>query len=148
MTHASKYVLRADTCRIRQHTSAYVSIRDVSIRQHASAYVSKRQHTSAYVSIGNVLELRADTTSDTARLRRRHGRKPYCFTAALLLLYCCYLPVMRRELEGGTDASLTAALLLLYCCFTTDTCQWCGASLRALRKQSSASVRWSSIQST
>ncbi len=31
---------------IRQHTSAYVSI-----RQHTSAYVSIRQHTSAYVSI-------------------------------------------------------------------------------------------------
>jgi hypothetical protein len=40
---------------IRQHTSAYVSIRQpsayVSIRQHTSAYVSIRQHTSAYVSI-------------------------------------------------------------------------------------------------
>jgi hypothetical protein len=62
---------------IRQHTSAYVSIRQhtaplqlqaplqlrcqylyflyysayVSIRQHTSAYVSMRQHTSAYVSI-------------------------------------------------------------------------------------------------
>ena len=39
--------------RIRQHTSAYVSIRPhtsayVSIRQHMSAYVSIRQHTSAY----------------------------------------------------------------------------------------------------
>jgi hypothetical protein len=32
--------------RIRQHTSAYVSI-----LQHTSAYVSIRQHTSAYVSI-------------------------------------------------------------------------------------------------
>jgi uncharacterized protein YcbX len=52
---------------IRQHTSAYVSMRTqivamqqrrskdtsacVSIRQHSSAYVSIRQHTSAYVSI-------------------------------------------------------------------------------------------------
>jgi hypothetical protein len=47
---------------IRQHTSAYVSIRQkrrwrhqrcaaARIRQHTSAYVSKRQHTSAYVSI-------------------------------------------------------------------------------------------------
>jgi hypothetical protein len=50
---------------IRQHTSAYVSIRNkktcalnalqqpayVSIRQHTSAYVSIHQHTSAYVSI-------------------------------------------------------------------------------------------------
>jgi hypothetical protein len=35
--------------RIRQHTSAYVSI-----RQHTSAYVSIRQHTSAYVSIRHV----------------------------------------------------------------------------------------------
>jgi hypothetical protein len=69
--------LRGDsiTCKhtsyvIRQHTSAYVSIRQhtagvqlardsitckhtsyVSIRQHTSAYVSIRQHTSAYVSI-------------------------------------------------------------------------------------------------
>jgi hypothetical protein len=46
---------------IREHTSAYFSIRQrgaatcagsgVSIRQHTSAYVSIRQHTSAYVSI-------------------------------------------------------------------------------------------------
>jgi hypothetical protein len=54
---------------IRQHTSAYVSIRQhsyctklrtfctehtsayVSIRQHTSAYASIRQHTSAYASI-------------------------------------------------------------------------------------------------
>jgi hypothetical protein len=40
--------------KIRQHTSAYVSIRQqtsayVSIRQHTSAYVSIRQHTLAYV---------------------------------------------------------------------------------------------------
>jgi hypothetical protein len=40
---------------IRQHTSAYVSIRQqpqalpaYTHRQHTSAYVSKRQHTSAY----------------------------------------------------------------------------------------------------
>jgi hypothetical protein len=52
------------TCRMRQHTSAYVSIRQhtsayVSIHRRASvvaylqpaAYVSIRQHTSAYVSI-------------------------------------------------------------------------------------------------
>jgi hypothetical protein len=44
------------TCRIRQHTSAYVSIRQhtsayVSIRQNTSAYVCIRLHTSAYVSI-------------------------------------------------------------------------------------------------
>ncbi len=47
---------------MRQHTSAYVSIRrtshktctpfaSASIRPHTSAYVSIRQHTSAYVSI-------------------------------------------------------------------------------------------------
>jgi hypothetical protein len=54
-----------EALRIRQHTSAYVSIRYmsqatqatqvcrayVSMRQHTSAYVSIRQHTSAYVSI-------------------------------------------------------------------------------------------------
>ncbi len=41
------------THRWRQHTSAYVSIRQhtVSIRQHTSALFSIRQHTSAYVSI-------------------------------------------------------------------------------------------------
>jgi hypothetical protein len=54
-------------CSIRQHASAYVSIRQhtgrqgapvlnttaayVSIRQHTSAYFSIRQHTLAYVSI-------------------------------------------------------------------------------------------------
>ncbi len=51
-THTSAYV----SIRIRQHTSAYVSIRQhtsacVSLRQHTSAYVSIRQHASAYVSI-------------------------------------------------------------------------------------------------
>ncbi len=60
------YIYQSNTA-IRQHTSAYVSIRCapkhthssidprsdryVSIRQHTSAYVSIRQHTSAYVSI-------------------------------------------------------------------------------------------------
>jgi isocitrate/isopropylmalate dehydrogenase len=45
--------------RIRQHTSAHVSIRQTysfgsaptRIRPHSSAFVSIRQHTSAYVSI-------------------------------------------------------------------------------------------------
>ncbi len=48
---------------IRQHTSAYVSIRHLrasaptcSIRQHTSAYVSIRQHTSAYVTCVQVLQ--------------------------------------------------------------------------------------------
>jgi hypothetical protein len=36
--------------RARQHTSAYVSIRQHK-SEHTSAYVSIRQHTSAYVSI-------------------------------------------------------------------------------------------------
>jgi hypothetical protein len=53
--HSSAYVSirqrrdRGPTCSsIRQHTSAYVSIYAayVSIRQHTSAYVSIRQHTS------------------------------------------------------------------------------------------------------
>ena len=44
-------------CSMRQHTSAYVSIRQhtsshasspCSMRQHTSAYVSIRQHASAY----------------------------------------------------------------------------------------------------
>jgi isocitrate/isopropylmalate dehydrogenase len=48
--HASAYVS------IRQHTSAYVKAvedqkRDLQVRQHASAYVTIRQHTSAYISI-------------------------------------------------------------------------------------------------
>jgi hypothetical protein len=48
--HASAYVS------IRQHTSAYGIIRThtlayVSMRQHASSYVRIRTHTSAYVSI-------------------------------------------------------------------------------------------------
>jgi hypothetical protein len=57
------------TLSIRQHTSAYVSIRQrmsavggagegdetctVTIRQHTSAYVGKRQHASEYVRITN-----------------------------------------------------------------------------------------------
>jgi hypothetical protein len=38
---------------MRQHTSAYVSIRTDSerVREHFSVCVSIRQHTSAYVSI-------------------------------------------------------------------------------------------------
>jgi hypothetical protein len=68
LEHASAYVrsaFRLIYVSIRQHMSAYVSIRQhtsayvrsafrliyVSIRQHTSAYVSIRQHTSAYVSI-------------------------------------------------------------------------------------------------
>jgi hypothetical protein len=50
------------TLSIRQHTSAYVSIRHVpaggdgyvAAALHTSAYVSMRQHTSAYVSIRHV----------------------------------------------------------------------------------------------
>jgi hypothetical protein len=45
-----------DEAKVRQHTSAYVSIRqqtsaDVSRRQHTSEDVSIRQNTSEYVSI-------------------------------------------------------------------------------------------------
>jgi hypothetical protein len=39
------------SCIRREHTSAYVSIRLVSIRQHTSAYVSIYLHTSAYFNI-------------------------------------------------------------------------------------------------
>ncbi len=70
---ATALTMRAVLCvSIRQHTSAYVSMRTPSlakaltmsatdcaekvhisarIRQHTSAYVSIRQHTSAYVSM-------------------------------------------------------------------------------------------------
>jgi hypothetical protein len=52
--HTSAYVsIRSGYVGIRRRTSAYVSIRQhtVRIRRHTSAYVSIRQHTSAYVSI-------------------------------------------------------------------------------------------------
>jgi hypothetical protein len=56
--HASAYVsirqplvFRAPLHARRAVLPAYVSIRQDSIRQHTSAYVSIRQHTSAYVSI-------------------------------------------------------------------------------------------------
>jgi hypothetical protein len=55
---------------IRQHTSAYVSIRQRSIRQHTSAYVSIRQHTSAYIRIGQ------HTCSRGALDGRKSGRPP------------------------------------------------------------------------
>ncbi len=49
---------------MRQHTSAYVSIRHtseyVSIRQHTSAYVNIRQQTSAYRVLMEVGEAEKD----------------------------------------------------------------------------------------
>ena len=55
--HRLPNLLASVSIRQRQHTPAYVSIRQhtqpISIRQHtpASAYASLRQHTPAYVSI-------------------------------------------------------------------------------------------------
>jgi hypothetical protein len=46
----SRYPSTPCTC-IRQHTSAYVSIRQHSIRQHTLSINSVHLHTSAYVSI-------------------------------------------------------------------------------------------------
>jgi hypothetical protein len=47
LEHTSAY----DWITIRQHTSAYVSIRHIYTPLHPPAYVSIRQHTSAYASI-------------------------------------------------------------------------------------------------
>jgi hypothetical protein len=54
--HIQPHSLGDLSSRIRQHTSAYVSISQhtsayVSIRQHTPAYASIRQHTPAYASI-------------------------------------------------------------------------------------------------
>jgi hypothetical protein len=75
------WLVRDASC-IRQHTSAYVSIRHVDIvwlvrdasciRQHMSAYVSIRQLTSAYVNIHHdcvMLTLLGQHTSAYASIR-------------------------------------------------------------------------------
>ncbi len=56
----------------RQHTSAYVSIRQhtsayVSIRQHTSAHISTRQHTSAHVSIRQHTSAYAPLTAEASQ---------------------------------------------------------------------------------
>jgi hypothetical protein len=68
---------------IRQHTSAYVSIRQHTLkrqwerrrRQHTSAYVSIRQHTSAYVkeAVGEEEAYRAERP-----VRRTHVHAATC----------------------------------------------------------------------
>ena len=40
------------------------------------------------------------------------------FTAALLLLYCCFTDGVADTLSAFGKPFFTAALLLLYCCFT------------------------------
>ena len=78
--------------RIRQHPSAYVSIRKYqgpqacrkqharrTSRQHTSAYVSIRQHTSAY-------EPQACRKRRSARHARQTSRAPYGTPATLLRL--------------------------------------------------------------
>jgi hypothetical protein len=65
-----------------QHTSAYVSIRHirqhtpayVSIRQHTPAYISKRQHTSAYVSILAAATITTAATTATTAAAAKHER--------------------------------------------------------------------------
>ena len=63
-----------DLVSIRQHTSAYVSIRQqhVSILQHSvvTQDVSIRQHTAAYVSI------RQHYGGDARRSRMHHANEP------------------------------------------------------------------------
>jgi hypothetical protein len=44
-----------------------------------------------------------------------------CFTAALLLLYCCFVQVLM--VYAGYERCFTASLLLLYCCFTAAVCR-------------------------
>jgi len=64
----------------------------------------------------------------------RSCRRSPCFTAALLLLYCCFTAANAKLQAMGKPpmlyCCLTVALLLLYCCFTVFT----AALLQAMGK--------------
>jgi hypothetical protein len=114
---------------------------DVCWRMRTYADVCGRMLTYADVCWRMRTSARARTyrpRSQFARSRRRRVRISRffvfcCFTAALLLLYCCFTVCPEksvRALKKATRANLellcflllyccfTAALLLLYCCFT------------------------------
>jgi hypothetical protein len=79
--------------RIRQHTSAYVSI-----RQHTSAYVSIRQHTSA---VANKHELQKG--SEASRAACSH---------ASAYVGACWHTHTTHELQKGSEASRAACTKL------------------------------------
>jgi hypothetical protein len=99
---------------IRQHTSAYDSIRQplgmpgspaayVSIRQHTSAYVSIRQHTPAYVSIRQHTSAYVRALQRGHRSRQAPGTQFTCFTSTKVQIRQhtpAYVSIRQHTSEG------------------------------------------------